>query len=170
MTTFQYIRQIVFPAAFSLLPKKMDSAEARFLVFLIGLHESMRYTQRTQMDGGPAHGFWQFELDGIKGILTHMATRGFITLILRQLSYDTRVVTSYEAIKHNDILACVYARLNLWWHSKPLPAIGDIEGAWAYYRTCWNPGEPELTAKPRWVEIYPQAVAFINANKEVSNG
>lgn len=140
MNTFDYINEIVFPAQFKLLPSKMDTLEARVLEFAIGLQES-RFVYRQQLDG-PAHGFWQFETAGVKGVLTHIATRGYINAVLRNLSYDTRIVTSYEAIVHNDILAGSYARLNLWWSSAPMPAITDVDGAWTYYVTCWNPGKP----------------------------
>ena len=58
------------PAAYSLLPAEMESAEATALLLSIGLQES-QFTHRRQV-GGPARGFYQFELSGVQGVLRHL--------------------------------------------------------------------------------------------------
>jgi hypothetical protein len=153
MNIYDYMTEVVFPAAFKMLPEKMDSIEARALIFSIFLQES-RLVNRVQIGNGPAHGFGQFELAGIKGVLNHPSTRGHIATVLRNMGYDSRLVTSYEAIVHNDILAVCYARLLLWSSPKPLPQMGDIVGAWEYYVEQWRPGKP---VRPSWDALYKQA-------------
>lgn len=144
-----FIEQTVMPAALSLLPAKMDSAEARAMLVAIGLQES-RFLKRRQ-EGGPAHGFWQFESGGgVHGVLTHRATKPCITPILEVLRY--RPGDCYYAIVDNDVLACVFARLLLWTHKDPLPR--DADTAWAYYVECWRPGKPR---RDTWDQFYDSA-------------
>jgi hypothetical protein len=143
-----------YAAAMKLLPENMASKAARAMVLAIGLQES-RFEHRRQI-GGPAMGFFQFELGGIAGILTHEATRPHIMDVLAKLRYDASPHTSYVAIEHNDILACVYARLNLWWLPERLPWPDETERSWWQYLKAWNPGRPR---EETWPEFYAQAWA-----------
>ncbi len=43
----------------------------------------------------------------------------------------------------------VFARLLLWTDAKPLPAIGDEQGAWDYYLRNWRPGKPTRTSRSK---------------------
>ncbi len=153
MTSLEYIKTLVFPAAFGLLPR-MDSPEARAMLVAIGLQES-RLTHRRQLGGGPARGFWQFEFGGgVRGVLNHIATRPLIQDVLETMQYDFLPDSSYEAIQHNDVLACCFARLLLWTVPQSLPRKGDANGAWNQYISAWRPGRPH---RQTWDAFYDQA-------------
>jgi hypothetical protein len=124
--------------AFALLPEKMRSHDARVLMISIGLQES-RFEHRRQIQG-PARGYWQFELAGIRGVLNHHTTRTAIREVLLALDYDDDAGTSYTAVEHNDVLAAAYARCLLWTVPRPLP--DHSVGTWYYYLDAWRPGKP----------------------------
>lgn len=140
MNTVEYIRTIILPATFALLPPRMNSIAAAAEILAIGFQES-RFTDRRQR-GGPARGFWQFEKAGISGVLTHHTSRIHVLSALRTFGYDDSVHASHEAIVHNDVLACVYARLLLWTAPAPLPIRDQPDAGWRYYLDCWRPGKP----------------------------
>ena len=135
-------RTYILLAALSLLPPRMDTPLARRYVLAIALQES-RFEHRRQISG-PARGFWQFERSGVLGLIRHPATAPHLTAAIVALKYDAGMamddVGIHAAIEHNDVLACVLARLNLWWLSAPLAA--DQDGAWAQYLEAWRPGRP----------------------------
>ena len=135
-------RTYTLPAALSLLPTRMDTTLARRYLLAIALQES-RFEHRRQI-GGPARGFWQFERGGVLGLIRHPATAPHLQSAVVALKYDAEMamddVGIHAAIEHNDILACVLARLNLWWLPAPLAA--DQEGAWGQYVSAWRPGRP----------------------------
>lgn len=133
----EYIERSALPAALQMLPPAMDTREARVMLVTIGLQES-RFEHRRQISG-PAHGPFQFESGGgVHGVLTHHATKPFITPILETLRYTPS--DCYYAIRDNDVLACVFARLLLFSHPAPLPR--DAESGWKYYLDTWRPGKP----------------------------
>lgn len=149
-STRSFVELLVMPAALAMLPPRMDSPEARAEVMAIGMQES-RFKHRRQVGGGPALGLWQFESGGgVHGVLTHPSTKPIITPILEVLRY--RPSDCYHAIEHNDVLACVFARLLLWTHPKPLPR--DPETAWQYYLDTWRPGKPH---RETWDAFYAEA-------------
>lgn len=159
MNSIEYVRDLVIPAAFSMLPTKMDSKGARAMVLATGLQES-EFKKRRQMGGGPARGFHQFEQGtpetrgGCAGVLLHPASKPYIDAILRTMGYDLSPRTSHAAIEHNDILDCAYARLLLWTSPLPLPKRGDAHGGWLYYINGWRPGKPHPGT---WDAYYAQA-------------
>lgn len=141
MVDLSYITGVVYPAVFSMLPKNMDSPQARTMMTAIGRQES-RFKYRQQTGGGPAHGFWQFERGGVHGVLSHVASQGHAIRVLKLMGYDTTIEASYPALINNDVLAGVFARLLLWTHHAPLPTIGEYDRAWDYYNSLWRPGKP----------------------------
>lgn len=148
--TLGFIERAVFPAALGLLPPHMDTRDARVMLSAIGMQES-RFRHRRQI-GGPARGFWQFESGGgVHGVLTHHATKPLITPALEVLRYQPG--DCYHAIEHNDVLACVFARLLLWSHPRPLPR--DAGEAWQYYLDTWRPGKPH---RGTWDAFYATAM------------
>lgn len=152
------MRNAVIPATYELLPSKMDTPESRALLLAIGLQES-EFSARRQYEGGPAKGFWQFERSGgVRGVLTHPASRSYITPILQTLLYADDALECHEAIEHNDILACVFARLLLWTDPKALPKADDADGAWHYYSRNWRPGRPH---RDKWDDNHEQAWALV---------
>jgi len=148
-----YIRHVIYQAALLQLPARMDSHAARAMLTAIGMQES-RLRHRRQQENGPARGFWQFETAGVRGVIKHGASRTHLVPILAAMQYDEEVTTSYTAIEHNDILACVYARLLLWTHTAPLPQKGEREVAWQYYLSLWRPGRPH---RETWDAFFDRA-------------
>jgi hypothetical protein len=142
----------IYKATVALLPPAMDSPQAKAMMIAIAMQES-RWDERRQI-GGPARGFWQFELGGIRGVLSHKATQPIIRSVLDRLDYDYRPETSYAAIEHNDVLAFAYARCNLWWIPAPLPARGEEGEGWEQYLEAWRPGRPW---RGTWGAFYAQA-------------
>ena len=149
----------VYRATASLLPPKLDTPQAKSMLMAIAMQES-RWDERRQI-GGPARGFWQFELGGVKGVLNHPATKPLIRGVLDRLDYDYRPETSYIAIEHNDPLAFAYARLNLWWLPGALPERYEAQEGWDQYIEAWRPGLPW---RKTWDAFYAAAWAMVLSN------
>lgn len=151
MTTADYVAEIVYPGAMTFLPGRMDTPEAKALVLAIGFQES-GFAHRRQV-GGPARGFWQFEEGGgVNGVLGHRLTKPLLEQILPLLV--VKPWECFDAIAHNDVLACILARLLLWTHPPTLPTRGDVMQSWAYYRATWRPGKPQPAT---WETNYARA-------------
>jgi hypothetical protein len=119
----------------------MDTPNARAMLLAIALQES-RCSARAQYNHGPARGYWQFEVAGVAGVLTHGASRAHLYAVLLTLNYPPATTAVHAAIEHNDVLAAVCARLLLWTDAKPLPNATETEAAWALYARTWRPGRP----------------------------
>lgn len=150
----------VIPTALAILPSSMDSIEARAHMLAIGLQEGDQLKARRQYNG-PAKGFWQFEqTGGVRGVLTHPKTRSHALTVLELLRYDATLPpealerTVYLAIEHNDLLAAVFARLNLWWLPGPLARRDEPGKAWEQYLAAWRPGKPH---EPTWAANHQKA-------------
>lgn len=149
----------VLAAAMSLLPPQLDSPEARIMLLAIGLQES-ELTWRCQK-GGPAHGCWQFELTGVRGVMANDKARLLLLDVCAKRGITTpNSIMIYSALVSDDVLAAALARLLLWTDPRPLPAIGDMQGAWIYYIRNWAPGKPRFSS---WPENYARAVSVIQS-------
>lgn len=146
----------IYRAACSLLPSALDTPNAKAMAIAAALQET-RFDARRQI-GGPAHGFWQFELGGVRGVLNHRASQPIIRSVLDRLDYDYAPETSYTAIEHNDVLAFAYARLLLYTLPQPLPERTDPAEGWRQYYDAWRPGKPY---PEKWPANYAQAWQFI---------
>lgn len=136
--------------------KKTDTA--RVLMLAIAGQES-GWTHRIQV-GGPAHSFWQFEQGGgVVGVLSHPASKDKIVQVCGRLGVPCLPATVYMAMIDNDVLAACMARLLLYTDPAPLPAVGDVDGGWAYYQRNWRPGMPHPEA---WPARYATALSLIN--------
>lgn len=125
----------------SLLPDKMNTPEARAMLLAIGLQES-RFEHRLQV-GGPARGFFQFEKGGgIRGVLTHHSTKGYIESVCKTLCIPATEADCYEAVAYNDPLACCFARLLLYTLPAKLPLKSESQKGWDQYIVAWRPGKP----------------------------
>ena len=102
--TPDYLRAHVLPAAYAVLPKAMQSPAATAMLIAIALQES-KCCHRRQL-GGPARGLWQFELGGLRGVLSHKASKPHLANALEALSYPVTddATVPYVAIEHNDVL------------------------------------------------------------------
>lgn len=154
--TPETLPDLVFAPAFSLLPRKMDTPEARTMLCAIALQES-RLIHRMQI-GGPARGYWQFErMGGVIGVLNHSATSDHAIDVCDALGYSASSRDVYEAIAHNDTLACCFARLLLW--TLPAPMATDATTGWDQYLSAWRPGKPHPES---WDRLYEHASDTFN--------
>lgn len=143
----------IFPQAFSLMPMRLDSPEARVMLLTIGKQES-RFIYRRQVNG-PARGFWQFEEGGgVRGVIMHPSTIALIQEVCAARQVSCNVPAVYRAIENDDVLACCLARLFLWTDSRALPAIDDVDGAWNCYVRVWRPGKPH---RETWDAFHAEA-------------
>lgn len=143
--------------------RNFNTNEARRMLIAIAWQES-RITHRRQV-GGPAKGFWQFEQGGgVHGVRTHQTSKWIAAKVLDQLSIPNRFDLIYDAIEHNDMLACCFARLLLYTDPKPLPmgwsGAKNEERAWQYYIRNWRPGKPH---RDTWNESWRIAVEATDA-------
>lgn len=153
MIELDRIHRDILPAAYALLPEKMKSQAATAMSLAIGLQES-RFKHWVQV-GGPAHGYWQFEKGGgVRGVLSHPASRPHILFVCDKLGYVPDSTTLYAAIVDDDVLAACMARLLLYTLPGKLPAPGDPEGSWMQYVEAWRPGKPH---RHTWDAFYDQA-------------
>ena len=148
-----WIAQYALPGAFSLLPAKMDTPEARALVLAICLEESS-LKHRRQIRG-PARGIAQFERIAVTNALEHPMMRPHLLQAMEAMLYSG--IGDYElhdVITHNDTMALVLARLNLWPDPRPLPGRHEPDAGYAYYLRVWRPGK---TSPASWFDNWQQA-------------
>jgi len=139
------------------LPAAMRGDKAEVMLLAIGLQES-RFIHRKQI-GGPAKGFWQFEHNGVVGVIKHPASRELILKLCGEYEAKNSVLV-HCLLETQDKLACQFARLLLWTDPRPLPEIGEVMDAWQYYVRNWRPGKPH---KKTWGDLYAQAVKAVTA-------
>lgn len=152
MTPSNLLNLVIRPSL-RLMGPRFQSREAEVMLVAIALQES-RIQHRVQV-GGPAHGFWQFESGGgVKGVLTHPSSAQTARAMCSELNFNADQATVYAKIVDNDMLACVIARLLLFTDPKPLPAVSDMNGSWAYYKRNWRPGRPHPET---WAGFHAQA-------------
>lgn len=148
------VARFTLPAAYTLLPAVMDSPEASAMVLAIGLQES-RFLARRQLPGGPARGFWQFEIGGVRGVVEHADTGPALALALEALCYaGAGPHVCLDLIENNDTLAAVFARLLLWTLPGALPGPSEGRAAWEQYCAAWHPGKPIFAS---WLACYTEA-------------
>lgn len=154
----ELISKHTIPAAYTLLPYAMASPEATLMLLAIGQHES-GFKYRFQSPSGIARGYWQFELTGLRGVMRHEETKAPAKDACKALGYRFEAYPLMDALPHNDVLACVFARLLLWTLFDPMPAIGDQDEAYRQYRETWRPGKPRPDA---WPADYAKALSVMN--------
>jgi hypothetical protein len=145
------LRKNMILCAIDLLGKKFNGSSARQIMAAIAYQES-NFFYRHQV-GGPAHGFWQFEMNGgVLGVITHNATKSYARRVCahHKIAFDKRVI--FNEIEFNDELAACFARLLLWSDPDPIPI--DISDCWQYYIDNWRPGKPH---PDRWETSWRQA-------------
>lgn len=156
----QKIRRSAIAPALALLPAKMAGAKAEVQMLAIGLQES-RFEHRRQI-GGPAVGFWQFEQGGgVRGVLTHPASRDHAAAVCRTRGIPASASAVYAALSADDVLAAAFARLLLWTDPAALPAVGAMATAWDLYLRTWRPGKPHPDS---WKGLYMQAMEAVTCS------
>jgi hypothetical protein len=119
------------------------------MLVAIGYQES-KFTARVQI-GGPARGFWQFEMGGINAVMKPDANKVLIAAVGKTLAYPFGQLTPYgcqTAITHNDVMAAVFARLLLWNVTAPLPKRDQPDEGLRQYLQAWRPGKPKQDTWP----------------------
>lgn len=158
----QIVAVRILPAAYDLLPSECASTAATRTLLAIGYQESGFRDRVQRLKGGrrgPAHSLWQCERGGaVAEVLVNRSTARHMQSALKQLGYDPTAdaASVWAWIEHNDVLAAVVARLNLWRSPRALPA---TEGeAWAEYVRVWAPGKPRPET---WAEAWERASALV---------
>jgi len=142
MTDVLDMAEGIISRTLALMPPHFDSREARIMLRAIGLQESKFETR--QQYHGPARSFWQHEKGGgIYGVLHHDASRAHAQRLCALEGIAATPDAAYQAMLTNDIIGCGFARLLLFTDPFPLPAVGDVDAAWACYNDrLWRPGLP----------------------------
>lgn len=150
------LHDVIVPAL-AMLPRRMDTPQARIMLLAIGLQES-RFEHRHQI-GGPAHGFWQFESGGgVRGVMAHATTASHASGLCAARGVPFQRAFLFDALEFDDVLAAGIARLLLWSDPRPLPANDDPQAGWELYLRTWRPGKPH---RKTWDAFYRQAVAAV---------
>lgn len=141
--------------ALELLPRRMDTPEARVMLLTIGMQEG-RLIHRRQIKG-PARGLWQFEQSGgVRGVLNHDASAQHANMICSVRGVWPKSESVYQALERDDVLAAAFARLLLWTDHKPLPT--EKNAAWALYERTWRPGKPH---RQTWDDFFESAQQYV---------
>lgn len=141
--------------ALKLLPEHMRAPHCLPIMGAIAAQET-NLRARVQYGNGPAHGLWQFERGGgVVGVLNHHTTADTARELCNAFTVLHTSLAVWRALPLNDHLAACFARLLLWTDARPLPAIDDADGAWAYYIRNWRPGKPHPS---RWAAHYAAAL------------
>lgn len=122
-----------------------DTPEARRFLLAIALQESAlqhrRQVVRGGAENGPAASFWQFEQGGgCKGVLTHRSTAARMAAVCADYNVSATPEGLWTAMRFNDVVAAIAARLLIYTLPKGLPKTAD-EG-WQQYLDAWRPGKP----------------------------
>lgn len=153
-------------AALGLLPREMDTPEARVMLLAIGLQES-RFQHRRQLIKkggellplGPATGYWQFERGGgCRGIVDHPASRYWAYRICSTREVAFTATAIWRALERDDVLAAAAARLLLFTDPRRLPELGDEKGSLNCYHRIWRPGKPHPDT---WPGLYAQVLSTL---------
>lgn len=143
------LEQVVNPEL-AALPMQLRTNVARIALLAIGVQET-NLAHRQQVNG-PARSFWQFEHNGIVGVLTHPNAGGLADQVCERHWVPTTADAIYEAMLTDDGLGCAFARLLLLTDPYTLPSTAD--GLWDVYTRVWRPGKPD---RGRWDRAFRMA-------------
>lgn len=126
-----------------------------------------------QANSGPAMGYWQFEVEAIREVLTNTQTAASARQAVEasgiladgpvvadgnysqgEGGYPSTAAPAIATVVWTNFLnfptlQICFARLMLWANPNPLPALGDCNGAWKYYDSTWRPGAPRPADWPK---------------------
>lgn len=162
MTPERLYRVAIVPALAELSTLGLPSTPfaARFLL-AIALQES-NLAHRRQLsaggeESGPASSFWQFEVGGgCRGVLAHAATGVLMTKICDAYNVKADPLALWEAMRYNDVVAAIAARLLVYTLPSKLPA--TAEDGWSQYLAAWRPGKPH---PDRWQNCWDVATKTV---------
>lgn len=140
-SAIEFIAGGVLPLAMQLIPSIPRSVESDAFLLAIGYQES-KFTDRVQV-GGPARSFFQFEENGgVLGVYMHDATKEYLRIACEIMAVPCKVHDVYVAMAHNDVLACLMARLLIRTLPDYLPGPRAPRYGWSQYLEAWRPGVP----------------------------
>ncbi|MFV0411493.1 MAG: hypothetical protein ACK5LJ_17880 [Paracoccus sp. (in: a-proteobacteria)] len=154
-----------------LLPNRFDSPQRRVMMLAISGQESGDWLQTRQIafyrEGvpvyGKAHGLPQFEQNGgVSGVLRHPSTSVEARAVCLRRGVAPIPGDVWHAMAVDQPFAMAFAALLLYSDRAPLPALGDVEGAWAYYLRNWRPGKPHPDT---WPFYYKAALDFVTERR-----
>jgi len=165
MSPFRLLHLSIVPALAELARCGIpDSTDARRLLLTIALQES-GLEHRRQVVGtggaetGPAVSFWQFEQGGgCKGVLTHHATAERMRDACVAFNVFATPEGLWEAMRYNDIVAAIAARLLVFSLPSALPT--TAQAGWAQYVCAWRPGKPH---PEKWASNWDLATLTVGA-------
>lgn len=161
----QALKHVIVPALAELGPK-YDTPSARVQLLAMAQQESaLKYRHQV---GGPAHGLWQFEMAGVRGVLNHSTSQRAARELCDLHGIAPTVSATYAAIEEDDVLAAGFARLLLWTLPDALPKVGDEAEAFAQYIEAWRPGAftggtvaKRQALREKWGRNYQAALAAV---------
>jgi len=137
------MRELVNEVLHKLEPEIKYSIQAENLILGTGAHESMGWTKRKQMGGGPALGLFQMEPNTFNDIVNnYLRYHPNIVEKIKQIA-KTNVLSSVDLI-NNDKLAICMCRVHYLRVPEPIP--NDLSGWAKYWKKWYN------TAKGRGTE------------------
>ncbi|MBJ7548560.1 hypothetical protein JHC42_17140 [Pseudomonas sp. OA3] len=149
--TLNEIRDQAITPALVLLPAAMSRNRAQVDSLMLTAHlQEAPNCEQCQLPirlgkCGPARGIWQFERGGgVAGVLRHKSSRDAAIAACQTLGIGPTVDGVFAALPGQvDVIDAVFARLLFWTDPLPLPALGNIEGAWQRHLRTWRLGAYE---------------------------
>lgn len=163
-TPVALLDEVIVPAL-SLFPVGYDSRQARAMLVAIAKQESD--LAHARQINGPARGLWQFERLGVLGVTLNPKVDDLAALACREAKIACAATDILKRFEKDHVLACRFARLNLWTDPRALPpaVLAAEEQAWQTYRRVWRPGaakDPDsqryADARARWRHSWKLAV------------
>ena len=141
-----------------------DTLAARRMILAIAMQESgLRHRRQVSADGtesGAASSFVQFEKGGgCKGVLTHRGVKDIMLKACADFNLTPTPEGLWEAMRYNDVIACIAARLLLFTLPNRLPE--TQEQGWLQYLDAWRPGKPH---PEKWPTIWSAADLIVKGN------
>lgn len=134
--------------SYTLLPPTLDTKWARVNQAAIGFQESDGYHTRMQYAGGPARSYWQFEIGGIRGVMTHAASIRLAIQVCDARGVEFNSTKIHAAMATDDVLGAAFARLLMLTDPFKLPE--NQADAWTMYaKRLWRPGKPHPEKWPK---------------------
>ncbi|MCG8317469.1 MAG: hypothetical protein MI976_29980 [Pseudomonadales bacterium] len=117
---------------------KLSSAAAEELLLGTAVQESLNFTYRRQVGGGPARGYYQMEPATHDDIWNnYLKYRPDLAAIVDSFVHSNSV-DRYEALENNDEYASAMARVHYLRVPAALPAQGDLVGQANYWKQYYN--------------------------------
>lgn len=158
MTPKNVLTTAIDPALAFLATLGVESDNRARLELLAIAGQETAWQARLQV-GGPARGLWQFEGGPQSGLAEVFRTvPAQLKAVCAECLVPFAQATVFEALAWHDVLAASIARLLLWPDPAPLPEVGDVQGAWAYYQRRWRPGAPHPDI---WAARYGTAMGLV---------